>query len=203
MKENPVANQTALELYRQAYHLHYDKGNLEQACRVYRQIATEYPHSREAAYAFLQLEKIAAPSFARERAPKVPPLLTGLLLAVLIVLVAGLTGVGVWQWRELKRTTDALEEGVTALAILAGGDRETARERMLELLKRDPSNPLAAAVVVELLLSESRFDQATRVYAAFRAAGGDSARANRETQRIDFRKRQAALKGATTQSPQR
>jgi hypothetical protein len=49
-----------LELYEKAYRLHYDEGDVREACRVYKAIIDEFPDSTECGYAVIQLEKILA-----------------------------------------------------------------------------------------------------------------------------------------------
>ncbi len=55
-----VISDSALQLYKMAYQLHYEEENIKEACRLYRQIIKQFPDSNEAAYAVIQLEKIGA-----------------------------------------------------------------------------------------------------------------------------------------------
>ncbi len=62
MKETPLGltGNSALDFYTTAYQYQYEKNNLKEACRLYREIIRHFPDSNESAYAVVQLEKIGA-----------------------------------------------------------------------------------------------------------------------------------------------
>ena len=55
-----AGSNSALELYSTAYDFHYNKDDIKEACRLYREIIRTFPDSNESAYAVVQLEKIGA-----------------------------------------------------------------------------------------------------------------------------------------------
>jgi tetratricopeptide (TPR) repeat protein len=55
-----VSAHSPLELYEQAYRLHYQDGKKPEACRIYKALIEEFPDSNECGYAVIQLEKILA-----------------------------------------------------------------------------------------------------------------------------------------------
>ena len=51
---------TPLELYEEAYRLHYHEKKIPEAARIYETIIRDFPDSNECGYAFIQLQKVKA-----------------------------------------------------------------------------------------------------------------------------------------------
>lgn len=182
-------NSTALELYREAYHLHYEKGDLEQACQRYRKIVQTFPHSREASYSILQLEKIAVPSEHSERVHRTAPIGTTVLFVVLAAALLATGATGVWQWWEMTNAMKELSLSLAATASFASGNQENALGSMEKLFKRNPANSTTANILSKMLSSSGNFTLASAVLSTHLAAGGDTAAVAKEQRRIAFLRR--------------
>ena len=83
-----------LELYQQAYKLHYIERKIPDACKIYERLISEFPDSDACSYASIQLEKIKAGRATRElehpgatKGPSVSFLLTAVMLLTLFLTI--------------------------------------------------------------------------------------------------------------------
>jgi len=89
----PIMATSPLELYEEAYRLHYERQDVAAARRLYETIISEFPESRESGYAAIQLQAIdARHAEARPDAPAhgaLLPLIIALGITVLSAAAAG------------------------------------------------------------------------------------------------------------------
>ncbi|MBN2037891.1 MAG: hypothetical protein JW768_14210 [Chitinispirillaceae bacterium] len=127
---------TPLELYEQAYRLHYHDKRISDAIKTYEAIIRDFPDSNECGYAVIQLQKVKANEIARalKKGPaNMYPLLIVAFMSSFIALVVALVGV-LLLFQQLR-----LEHHRTTLAMAALGKMYCGKEdnalKILEELK--------------------------------------------------------------------
>ena len=127
---------TPLELYEQAYRLHYHEKRISEAIKTYETIIRDFPDSNECGYAVIQLQKVKANEIARalKKGPaNMYPLLIVAFMSSFIALLVALVGV-LLLFQQLR-----LEHHRTTLAMAALGKMYCGKEdnalKILEELK--------------------------------------------------------------------
>jgi hypothetical protein len=127
---------TPLELYEQAYRLHYHEKRISDAIKTYEAIIRDFPDSNECGYAVIQLQKVKANEIARalKKGPaNTYPLLIVAFMSSFIALLVALVGV-LLLFQQLR-----LEHHRTTLAMAALGKMYCGKEdnalKILEELK--------------------------------------------------------------------
>ncbi|MBD3420953.1 MAG: hypothetical protein GF398_12610 [Chitinivibrionales bacterium] len=93
-------SKTSLELYQQAFDLHYNQQRIQDACSLYKDIIRQFPDSNESAYAALQLEKIGAEQVVGTLGGN-----SGVSIWVILLLAGNLlalAAIGGWHYVTLK-----------------------------------------------------------------------------------------------------
>jgi hypothetical protein len=127
---------TPLELYEQAYRLHYHDKRISEAIKLYEAIIRDFPESNECGYSVIQLQKVKAREITRalKKGPaNMYPLLIVAFMSSFIALLVALVGV-LLLFQQLR-----LEHHRTTLALAAVGKMYCGKEedalKMLDELK--------------------------------------------------------------------
>jgi hypothetical protein len=126
---------TPLELYEQAYRLHYHDKRIPEAIRIYEAIIRDFPDSNECGYAVIQLQKVKASDIARalkKGATTVYPLLIVAFLSGFIALLVALVGV-LLLFQQLRLEHNRGTLAVIALSKMYCGKEESALKLLDEL----------------------------------------------------------------------
>jgi hypothetical protein len=126
---------TPLELYEQAYRLHYHDKRIPEAIRIYEAIIRDFPDSNECGYAVIQLQKVKAGDIARalkKGATTVYPLLIVAFMSSFIALLVALVGV-LLLFQQLRLEHNRSTLAVIALSKMYCGKEESALKLLDEL----------------------------------------------------------------------
>ena len=161
---------SAIELYHQAYDADYRKGDWEYAKELYEAIIQKYPHSEEAEYCRVhldRLEKLRSDPHNHKLQPvhsKTGPSAISILCLVLVVLLIATAVVGgyyVWQQYEANLYYELLTEGQinerAGLYDPAVQKYEAAQAMM-------PTNGLSYRLLAELYLQKNKLPLAQVQY---------------------------------------
>jgi len=128
--------QSPLELYEQAYRLHYHEQKIPEAVKTYEAIIRDFPDSNECAYSVIQLQKIKAKDITKalKKAPSgVYSLFIVALMTAIFALAVALAGV-LLLFRELKTEHQRTTLAIAALSKMYCND-ETSALKLLDELK--------------------------------------------------------------------
>ncbi|MBN1128736.1 MAG: hypothetical protein JXA71_07100 [Chitinispirillaceae bacterium] len=144
---------TPLELYEQAYRLHYHDKRISDAIKLYEAIIRDFPESNECGYSVIQLQKVKAGEITRalKKGPaNMYPLLIVAFMSSFIALLVALVGV-LLLFQQLR-----LEHHRTTLALAAVGKMYCGKEEnALKIL--DELKGLSAKDPLPLELSSDIF----------------------------------------------
>jgi hypothetical protein len=116
---------TPLELYEQAYRLHYHDKRISEAIKIYEAIIRDFPESNECGYSVIQLQKVKAQEITRalKKGPaNIYPLLIVAFMSSFIALLVALVGV-LLLFQQLR-----LEHHRTTLVLAAVGKMYCGKE---------------------------------------------------------------------------
>jgi hypothetical protein len=154
-----VAN-TPLELYENAYRLHFHEKKTGEAAVIYEAIIRTFPDSDECGYAFLQLQKIRASELdgtLKSRSASNPLVMIAFTAGILALVIA--LGGGMFLLKQISKENRRSTLAVTALSKLFSGDEESAL-RLLDEMK-DASRQDVLAFELSSAIYR-RHEQATR-----------------------------------------
>lgn len=156
---------SAIELYQKAYDLDYNRGDLEYAEELYKEIINRYPHSEEKEYAQVNLERIANLK-SNPNDPFYKPFhsggLTGLTVFCFILVLFLSVGVGFLGYflYKGKQRQDSYELLLHGMIFEQNGNPDNARSRYEHAQKLYPANSLAYRCLGELYLKNGNIDLA-------------------------------------------
>lgn len=156
---------SAIELYRDAYHLDYRKGDWETAEELYKKIVAKYPQSEEKEYALVHLErieKLKADPDAQELQPsRAGSSNAGSAFGVvnfifILILFLGLAGLGYLYWGQMQelRYTELLLQGQLSEK---AGETKTASDLYKQACKAVPGKSLAFQFLSEFYLAQGKY----------------------------------------------
>jgi hypothetical protein len=105
---------TPLELYEEAYRLHYHDKKISDAVKIYEMIIRDFPDSNECGYAFIQLQKVKANDISKtlKKGPAslYPMIIVAFMASTIALTVAIIAAVFLFQQlrMEHRRSTLAL-----------------------------------------------------------------------------------------------
>ena len=154
---------TPLELYEEAYRLHYHEKKIPEAIKLYEAIIRDFPDSNECGYTVIQLQKVKANDIAtalKKGATTLYPLIIVAFMSSFIALLLSIIGIIFLfqQWPlEHHRSTLA----TTALSKMYSGKEDEAL-RIIEEMKQLPGQ--------EFLATQLQFDITSKKYSSGRTA---------------------------------
>lgn len=160
---------SAIELYKEAYDLDFNKGESIYAETLYRELIERYPHSDEKEYAQVHLERIAKLK-GNPDDPTFTPLRSGgggsglaLVCFVLILLILTALGFGASYGFRLHKQLLSNELVIHGLLSEKKGNVETAEKRYEEARQIFPKNGAAYHCLADLYLRSGKPESAELV----------------------------------------
>jgi tetratricopeptide (TPR) repeat protein len=167
--KEPRQMSSAIELYKEAYDLDFNKGESLFAEALYKEIIERFPHSDEKEYALVHLERIAKLK-GNPGDPTFKPLQSrggggGLAIVCFILTLLLLVGFGFGLYYSYlqKQRIDSLELVINGLHNETIGNTEEAIAMYEQSQKRYPHSVTAYRCLAELYLSNGKFEQAELV----------------------------------------
>jgi hypothetical protein len=189
-----------LELYEQAYRLHYESENIAGACSLYKEIIKKFPESNECGYAVIQLQKIGAREIARTldaKHSKEARTVIALLVVNFAVLVGVIVAASIMlSHAKMESKKSALM--LQAVAKMTAGQNEEALGILDALKAGDRKNLLPYQLSAQIYLKNKDYDKALAEYQAYKAIQASSTQAAEEMARIQ--KEQQAGRAQTAES---
>jgi hypothetical protein len=160
---------TALELYKQAYDLDYNKGDVHYAETLYKEIISRFPHSDEKEYSQVHLDRIARlkgnpgdPAFSPVKHPRGA---TGLAIACFALLLPLMLAVGFgfyFGYRHYQRM-ESLESVLCGMLCEKNNDTAGAVEQYTRAQQSYSAGGMAFRCLAELYLRGGKITQAALV----------------------------------------
>jgi hypothetical protein len=144
---------TPLELYEEAYRLHYHEKKIQEAVKIYETIIRDFPDSNECGYAFIQLQKVKANDISKmlKKGPaSLYPMIIIAFVTSLIALAIGIIGT-VYLFQQLRQEHRRSTIAMMALGKMYSGSSEFADKLIDELKKSSPVDPLSASFTSDML----------------------------------------------------
>jgi hypothetical protein len=161
---------TPLELYEEAYRLHYHEKKIPEAARIYETIIRDFPDSNECGYAFIQLQKVKANDISKllKKGPAaLYPMLIIAFMSSFIALIVAIIGT-LFLFQQLR-----LEHNRTTLAIIALSNMSSGKvDYALKII-----DEMKASSPLDILVSELSSD----ISAKKRSAGSSSLQVSADT----------------------
>ena len=163
-----------LELYENAYRLHYTEHRIAAAVDLYKQLIKEFPDANECGYAAIQLQKIRAQNVAAsfsDTTHAIPEKKTNLVLLICVLLSIGSILFSVYLYRSLaaqrlsqKKHASAV---MNALGKFALNEPEEALLLLGELKKIDPKAIAPYELSAYILRKQHKYSEARDEYATY------------------------------------
>ena len=160
---------SAIELYKEAYDLDFNKGDSLYAEVLYKELIERYPHSDEREYAEIHLERIAKLK-GNPSDPTFKPLRSGggggglaIVCFVLILFLFVAVGFGFYYGYRQYRRISSYEQIIHGLQSEKHGDFTDAQNNFEWAQKISPNNGVAYRCLAELYLQEGKLQQAELV----------------------------------------
>lgn len=154
---------TPLELYEEAYKLHYHEKKIPDAVRLYETIIRDFPDSNECGYAFIQLQKVKANDISKmlKKGPSsLYPMIIIAFIASILALTIAIIGT-VFLFQQLRQEHHRSTLAMIALGKMYAGSDEFAL-KIIEEMKSSSQ--------VDIITSEFTSDIFARKRAAARAS---------------------------------
>jgi hypothetical protein len=154
---------TPLELYEDAYRLHYHEKKIPEAIKVYEALIRDFPDSNECSYAVIQLQKVKATDITKalkKGATTLYPLIIVAFMSSFIALLVAIVGT-LFLFQQLRLEHHRSTLAVAALGKMYGGKEEDAL-KLLEEMKSFSSQ--------DVLVSELSADIANQQNSPSRSA---------------------------------
>ena len=160
---------SAIELYKEAYDLDYNKGDSLYAETLYKEIIERFPYSDEKEYAQVHLERIAKLK-GNPSDPTFKPLRAGssvnglaIFCFVLILLIFVALGFGSFFGYRMHLRNNSNEMVIHGLLSEKNGDSADAEKKYEEAQQIYPQNSTAYRCLAELYLNRGKSHQAQLV----------------------------------------
>ena len=153
---------SAIELYKEAYDLDFNKGESLYAETLYKELIERFPHSDEKEYAQVHLERIAKLK-GNPDDPAFKPLRTGgssnslvFVCFALILLILTALGFGASYGLRLQKQLRSNELVIHGLLSERNGNRQAAEDRYEEARRIFPKNGAAYHCLADLYLRSGK-----------------------------------------------
>jgi len=144
---------TPLELYEEAYRLHYHEKKIPEAARIYETIIRDFPDSNECGYAFIQLQKVKANdvSKALKKGPAslYPMLIVAFTSSFIAVIVAIIGTLFLFQQLRLEHQRATL--AIIALSKIYCGKEDYALKVIDEMKVSSPLDVLVSELSSDII----------------------------------------------------
>jgi tetratricopeptide (TPR) repeat protein len=156
---------SAIELYKEAYDLDFNKGDSLYAETLYKEIIERFPHSDEKEYAQVHLERIAKLK-GNPSDPTFKPLRSGgsnglaVVCFVLILFIFVGLGFGFYYGYQMHLRMDSNESVIHGLLSEKKGDMSEAEKNYEQAQFLFPRNGVAYRCLAELYLDSGKLQQA-------------------------------------------
>ena len=147
---------TPLELYEEAYRLHYHEKKIPDAVKIYETIIRDFPDSNECGYAFIQLQKVKANDISKmlKKGPaSLYPMIIMAFITSLIALTIGIIGT-VFLFQQLRLEHHRSTLAMTALGKMYAGSDESALTTIKEMKTASPVDLLAYELASDITLHQ-------------------------------------------------
>ena len=188
-----------IELYQQAYHLHFREGKPDLAKELYRQIIEQYPDSDERKYAQFLLARLSP---VMENTPHAPSASFSFFAAVsfFISFLAAAGIVGLFFLHRLDEKSNAYMEKIilaTHTTQMENYDQALLFLREAKLI--DPDREAAYSLASEIYFKKERYDLAKAEYKALLSVSPSNLYAQERLDLIEQREKDAQAKVAEKQ----
>jgi hypothetical protein len=143
---------TPLELYEQAYRLHYHDKKIPDAVKIYETIIRDFPDSNECGYAFIQLQKVKANDISkmlRKGPSSLYPMIIISFLTSLLALTVAVIGT-VFLFQQLRKEHHRSTLAMIALGKICGGSDTFALKIIEEMKASSPGDVLASEFTFDI-----------------------------------------------------
>jgi hypothetical protein len=171
---------TPLELYEEAYRLHYHEKKIPDAVKIYEAIIRDFPDSNECGYAFIQLQKVKANDIAKglKKGPAaLYPMAIVAFVASFIALAIAIIGI-LFLVQQLRLEHHRSTLAVMALSKMCVGSNDYALKILDEMKESSPADILASELwsdITSYKRSASRSSQPVSAAMATKPAPEESA----------------------------
>jgi hypothetical protein len=178
--------ETPLELYEEAYRLHYHEKKIPEAVRIYEAIIRDFPDSNECGYAFIQLQKVKANDISKvlKKGPAtLYPLLIIAFMSSFIALIVAIIGT-LFLFQQLRLEHHRATLAIAALSKMYSGKEDDALKIIDELKTASPLDILTSELSTDILskkISDGRFLPQSSADTAAKISGTENAAANKMT----------------------
>jgi hypothetical protein len=176
---------TPLDIYQKAYQLHYEAGDLVEACALYKEILKKFPESNECGYAVIQLQKIGAQEIAGgiEAQSRGVPSVVKALLTVNIIVVIVLCAVAIYQVQRINKQVVVIGGALNAVAKISLGQENDALQILSALRTFDRKNPLPVELSARIHVKKRDYAKAISELQEYQKLSGSTA-VNEEIARV-------------------
>jgi hypothetical protein len=158
---------TPLELYENAYRLHYHDKKIPEAIKVYEAIIRDFPDSNECGYSVIQLQKVKANDITKalkKGATTLYPLVIVAFMSSFIALLVAIVGT-LFLFQQLRLEHHRSTLAIAAMGKMYGGKEDEALKLITEM---------KAFAGQDILVSELSSDIDNRQNAAVRSPAPDA-----------------------------
>jgi hypothetical protein len=158
---------TPLELYEQAYQLHYHDKKTPEAVKLYETIIRDFPDSNECGYAFIQLQKVKANDISkmlRKGPASLYPMIIIAFLTSLIALTVAVIGT-IFLFQQLRQEHHRSTLAMIALGKMCGGNDDFALKIIDEMKASSPVDVLTSEFTSDIIVRKRAARSAPRSFA--------------------------------------
>jgi hypothetical protein len=166
---------TPLELYEEAYRLHYHEKKIPDAVKIYETIISDFPDSNECGYAFIQLQKVKANDISKA-IKKGPAALYPMVIVAFISSIIALTltiVAAVFLFQQLRIEHHRSTLALIALGKMSAGSDEFALKIIEEIKGASPTDVLASEFTSDILARKQAGQRSFRPLSEDLAAKGN------------------------------
>ena len=165
---------TPLELYEEAYRLHYHDKKIPDAVKIYETIISDFPDSNECGYAFIQLQKVKANDISKtlKKAPAAlyPMIVVAFISSIIALTLAIVASVFLFQQLRIEHRRSTL--ALIALGKISAGNDEFALKIIDEMKNASSADVLASEFTSDILARKHALPRPSRPLSADTAAKG-------------------------------
>ena len=160
-----------LELYENAYRLHYTENRIPAAVELYKQLIKEFPDANECGYAVIQLQKIKAQNVAAsfsESTPVANEKKVNTIILVCLFLSIGSLLFSVYLYgnfsAQLRAEKKLSATAMNALGKIARNEPEEALQLLSELKRLNPKAIAPYEFAADIYRKQLKYDEARNEY---------------------------------------
>ena len=163
-----------LELYENAYRLHYTENRIPDAVNLYKQLIKEFPDANECGYAVIQLQKIKAQNVAASFSATVPvaeekKLTPVTMFCFLLSIGSLLFSVYLYKSFSTRLTTEKkmTATAMNALGKIARNEPEEALQLLNEFKQHNPEAIAPYELSADIFRKQQKYDEAQKEYRTY------------------------------------